>query len=103
MTGIMAEKVLKKTEKKLLDIRIRQCTYTIKKLSDQKDTLEKVLYENIPSVEKTQLEEFIACAYRKSFDATKTRHREKFDKLQQKTTDSGTGGQKDNSDYIEKR
>ena len=47
-------------EKKLLDIRIRQCTYTIKTLSDQKETLEKVLYENIPSVEKPQLEEFIA-------------------------------------------
>ena len=49
-------------------------------MSDQEDTLEKVLYENIPSVENLQLEEFIACAYKKSFDAVKTRQREKFSK-----------------------
>ena len=52
---IVAEKILKKTEKKCLDIRIWQCTYTIKKLSDQKDILEKDLYEKIPSAEKNTL------------------------------------------------
>ena len=61
------------------------------------------MYKNIPSAEKTQLEEFIAHAYRKSFDIAKTGQREKSSKLQQKTTESRTGGQKDNSDSIKKR
>ena len=82
--GIMAEKTLKKTVKKLLDIRIRQCTYMIKKLSDQKDILENDLYGKIPPAEKNLVEDFISHAYRKLFDMSKTRQRDKFSRLQEK-------------------
>ena len=86
-----------------MDIRKRQCTYTIKNMSDQKDSLEKDLYKKIPSEQKTKLKDFIVRAYRKSFDMTKTKQRDKFSKLQEKIVAFRTEEQKDDNDLIKKR
>ena len=56
-----------------------------------------------PSVEKTQLEDFITRAYRKSFDTTKTRQRDKFSRLQEKIARFRTEEQKDDSDSIKEK
>ena len=101
--GIVAEKVLKKTEKKLLDIRIQPCTYTIKKLSDQKDILEKDLYENIPSAEKNNSKNSLHVHTGSPLTPSKQDRGRNSQKLQQKTIGFRTKEQKDNSDSIKKR
>ena len=51
---------------------------------------------------KTQLEDFIVGSYRKLFDMTKTRQRDKFSKLQEKIVGFRTEEQNDDSESIRK-
>ena len=70
--GTAANKILKKSEKKLLEIRIRQCTFRIQKLEEEKKNLYE-LYSKIPEVDLPRFLAFTEWAYWKLFNENKTR------------------------------
>ena len=88
--GEAAQKILRKTEKKLLNVRIRQCNYTINKLEEGKSEIENKLFEQLSAWEKQEVSDFIAHAHNWTFDKTKTRHREKFERLKEKSEKQDT-------------
>ena len=93
--GDTAQKILRKTEKKLTNLRISQCTYTINKLEDRKKDLEDKLISQLTDEQGQEAKAFIAHAQSQVFESTKTRQREKFQRLlQQKTPSLSTNGDK---------
>ena len=80
--GKASERVLKQTERKLLEIRTRQCKFTIDKLCEQKETLKSKLFETIKTKEEQdEISNFLAHAHKTTFETAKSRQRNKFEKL----------------------
>ena len=79
--GKAAENVLNKAEKNLLEIRIRQCIFTIKKLSIEFENLETQLYTKITGNLQLRIREFLTKTKGKHFETVKNRQRSKFEKL----------------------
>ncbi|XP_072048791.1 uncharacterized protein [Amphiura filiformis] len=81
VTGIKANKVIHKAEKQLLDIRIRNCSFTISKLQDELQNLETNLFTAISDQEKQEVEQHLSRMRSQEFDKVKCKQREKFGKL----------------------
>ena len=82
--GDAAQKILRKTERKLTNIRISQCNFTVNKLEDQKKELEDKLFTKLSTEEKQEAKAFIAHAQSRTFELTKTKQRERFQRLLEK-------------------
>ena len=80
--GETSDKILRKTERKLLEVRIRQCTYTIDKLKGERSEARSKLESYLPAPLWTEVEMFTEHAHRQTFEETKTKQRGKFEKLQ---------------------
>ena len=101
--GESANKLLQKTEKKLLEIRSRQCNYTIDGLKEWKEFFKWELATKIPEVDKPRIEAFIVQTHRKSFEVNKQRQIDKFAKLQEYKLKSELDSTPERSDEIKKR
>ena len=88
--GITAQKIIKQAEKKLTNLRISQCSFTIDKLQDKKDELEINLFKHLSQEERQEVETFVARAQSYTFETTKTKQREKFNRLLEKNSQSKT-------------
>ena len=79
--GDAAQRILRQAEKKLLNVRIRQCTYTLDKLEDKNKTIKDDLCKHLSEGDQQEVTDFIAHAQSWQFEQTKTKQRLKFDKL----------------------
>ena len=79
--GTNAAIVLRKAEKRLLDIRVRQCSFTIAKLEEAYAKREAIVVSGIPaqnSTARNDVTEFLGRARSLAFEEVKTKHRERF-------------------------
>ena len=79
--GKAAGNILRKAEKKLLEIRIRQCTFTAKKLAIEYENLEAEICTKITGPLQLRIKDFLAQSKSKHCETVKKSQREKFDKL----------------------
>ena len=63
--------VIKKAEKKLLEIRVRQCSYTIKKLEEEKEKYELELFPKIPPADLSRYRDHLTHAQKHHFEVNK--------------------------------
>ena len=101
--GEAAQKILRKTEKKLLNVRIRQCTYTLEKLEEKKEATKDRVLKELSDNDKQEVEEFIAHAQAWQFEDTKSKQRQKFDKLWERLPNSTNSQGQDKYPNITKR
>ena len=71
--GIKASTILRKAEKKLLNIRISQCHFTVNKLQDEKELLEANLRTKLTETEMEEVTAFIEHAHETTFRETRER------------------------------
>ena len=71
--GIKASTILRKAEKKLLNIRISQCHFTVNKLQDEKELLEVNLRTKLTETEMEEVTAFIEHAHETTFRETRER------------------------------
>ena len=71
--GIKASTILRKAEKKLLNIRISQCHFTVNKLQDEKELLEANLHTKLTETEMEEVTAFIEHAHETTFRETRER------------------------------
>ncbi|XP_072025382.1 uncharacterized protein [Amphiura filiformis] len=82
VTGIKANKVIHKAEKQLLDIRIRNCSFTISKLQDELQNSETELVSAIDDhQQQQQVETHLSRMRSTEFENVKGKQRDKFAKL----------------------
>ena len=82
--GVKAEKVLAKAERQLLDIRIRQSTYTVNQLKKKTEELKASLFSTVSNHIKTEIEKLIEQAHKRESEETKSRQQRKFNSLLEK-------------------
>ena len=82
VNGLKASRILKKTERRLLNIRIAQCTFTIRKLKDERTKIEEELYGKVGDASE-KLQQHIEAIYKWKFEETKTSQKKKFEKLRE--------------------
>ena len=81
ITGTKASVILHSAERKLLNVRIHQCTFTINKLKDVLSNHKQTLASILDPATFTEVETFLAHAHEHTSAETKTRQKQKFDKL----------------------
>ena len=87
--GVQAENTLHKTELKLLEIRIRQCIFTLKKLRIEEENAIRDLNTKLSKPEVSRFRDYLSKAKQKHFEKVKSRQQDKFNKLlASKFTDS---------------
>ena len=101
--GEAAQKILRKTEKKLLNVRIRQCSYTLEKLEEKRVISKDRLFVQLSHQERQEVEEFITHAQSWQFEDTKSKHRQKFDQLLERQSVPNTSQGKEKYPNITKR
>ena len=69
--GTEARKILCKAEKRLLEVRIRHCNFTIAKLKAAYDSLTSDLYSRVDQEEATEVETFLTHAHNHRFTSVK--------------------------------
>ena len=82
--GTNAAIVLRKAEKRLLNIRVRQCSFTIAKLEEEYAKREAIVVGGIPaqnSTARNDVTEFLGRTRSLAFEEVKRKHREKFANL----------------------
>ena len=79
--GAQADKILKKTELNLLEIRIRQSIFTLKKLRIEEENAVRDLNAKLSEPEVTRLHDYLSKTKQKHFDKVKSRQQGKFVKL----------------------
>ena len=82
--GATADKILRKAEKNLLEVRIRHCTFTLRKLRIEEETLTSILDTKIPEPELSEAKTFLANQKQRRFDVVKKRQQSKFARLSAK-------------------
>ena len=85
VTGVRALHIVKKAELQLLGVRIRQCTYTIKKLNESLTTDKQQLEAILNSDEMAETERLLTAAQRHTFEETRSRQQSKFERLYNKS------------------
>ena len=85
VTGARAQHIVKKAELQLLGVRIRQCTYTIKKLNESLTTDKQQLEAILNSDEMAETERPLTAAQRHTFGETRSRQQSKFERLYNKS------------------
>ena len=85
MKGIKASTILRKAEKKLLNIRISRCHFTVEKLQDEKELLETNLHMKLTEMEMDEH------AHETTFRVTRERQQRKYDQLLSKQQQGGHG------------
>jgi hypothetical protein len=81
--------IIKKTEKRLLRIRIAHCSFTIKSLSDKIQATKTELFETADEELTAAILSHLKTGFEREFTKTKQRQREKLQRLKQKTEESG--------------
>ena len=85
VTGVRAQHIVKKAELQLLGVRIRQCTYTIKKLNESLTTDKQQLEVILNSDEMAETERLLMGARKHTFEETRSRQQSKFERLYNKS------------------
>ena len=85
VTGIRAQHIIKKAELQLLGVRIQQCTYTIKNLSESLTMDKQQLEAILNSDEMVETERMLTAAQRQTFEETRSRQQSKFERLYNKS------------------
>ena len=85
VNGTSADKILRKAEKQLMEVRIRTCKHNIDRLSQEKQDMESDIRSKIPVQDWQRIEAFIARAQADAHFVNKTRQRAKFEKLSRKS------------------
>ena len=101
--GIKASTILRKAEKKLLNIRISQCHFTVNKLQDEKELLEANLRTKLTETEMEEVTAFIEHAHETTFRETRERQQRKYDQLLSKQQHGADSPQLDDPDNITER
>ena len=70
---VNAATILRKAEKKLLNIRISQCQFTVNKLQDEKEALETNLHTKLTEAEMVEVTAFTDHAQEAVFQETRER------------------------------
>ena len=99
--GIKASTILREAEKKLLNIRISQCHFTVKKLQDEKELLEANLNTKLTETEMEEVTAFIEHAHETTFQ--ETWERRKYDQLLSKQQHGADSPQLDDPVNITER
>ena len=88
--GSTAKDILHKAEKKLIEVRIRQCNFTLQKLKIEEENALSQLYTQLKEPDTLQLREVLMKSKQTQFEEVKTRQRSKFDTLiaKKKCTDN---------------
>jgi hypothetical protein len=81
VTGTKADQIIHKTERQLLDIRIRNCSFTVSKLQDDLQNLESVLFSAIEETKHPEVKQHILRMRTNEFENVKDKQRDKFAKL----------------------
>ena len=79
--GVKAETILRKAEKRLLDLRVRHCSYTIAKLKDDLLSKEAILYEALSRDTQQAVRQYLERRRNSIFQAVKDKQLDKFAKL----------------------
>ena len=79
--GVTADKILKKAEKNLLEVRIRHCAFTLKKLRIEEEKLTSELDTKIPEPMLSETKTFLANQKQRHFEVVKKRQQTKFARL----------------------
>ena len=85
VAGVRAQHIVKKAEVQLLGVRIRQCTYTIKKLNESLTTDKQQLEAILNSDEMAETERLLMGARKLTFEETRSRQQIKFERLYNKS------------------
>ena len=85
VTGVRAQHIVKKAELQLLGVRIRQRTYTIKKLNEPLTTDKQQLEAILNSDEIAETERLLMGARKHTFEETRSRQQSKFERLYNKS------------------
>ena len=101
--GTTAQKILKQAEKKLTNLRISQCSFTINKLEDRKKEIEDELFKKLSAKDREEVQSFVLEAQAYTFESTKTRQRQKFDQLMEKNNRSSLSANEKKYSNITKR
>ena len=81
ITGNKANKILNKAEKKLLNIRISKCSFTIEKLRNELSETEAILFSSVSKETGQRLRTHLDDMRKRCFEEMKCKQREKFRKL----------------------
>ena len=87
IVGIRANKILSRAEHQLLDVRIRQCDYTIKKLTEEKVNLISKLDGILSPQLQAEVKALLLSAHAHTYESTKMAHRARIERLIQKHQD----------------
>ena len=86
--GSKARTILDKAEKKLLELRVRDCSYNIKKFQGERDQIRKSLSDAIVDpVTRQRTFQHLERMRTAIFDSVKYKQQEKFDRLVTKKRD----------------
>ena len=87
-------KIIRNAEKKLLQERIRQCDFTIRKCEENLNALKLSLQSKVSIEMNDRILALFSKTHSTFFEKSKNRQRQKFDRLQstQKTKSSATNG-----------
>eukprot|EP00918_Siedleckia_nematoides_P099043 GHVU01216749.1.p2 GENE.GHVU01216749.1~~GHVU01216749.1.p2 ORF type:complete len:210 (+),score=16.41 GHVU01216749.1:99-728(+) len=88
IAGIKADKIIKKAEKQLLKVRIRQCTYTINKLAETIATQKAELVAILQMTEMNDVTRVLETAHAAMSEVTKRKQMNKFERLNKKTSEN---------------
>ncbi|XP_072051992.1 uncharacterized protein [Amphiura filiformis] len=84
--GPRADKIIRGTERKLLNERVRQINFTINNLNKKKEAISRDLNDQLPREIYNRVIEFTEHAQLAQHDITKTRQVAKFDRLESKAS-----------------
>ena len=101
--GIKASTILRNAERKLLNIRISQCHFTVSKLQNEKELLEANRRTKLTETEMEELTAFIEHAHETTFRETRERQQRKYDQLLSKQQHGADIPQLDEPDNITER
>ena len=79
--GIKADKIIRKAERQLLQERIRQCEYTLKKINDDLQKKQEWINSKTEPELSNRITDALTHAHETEFERCKQRHRTKFEKL----------------------
>ncbi|XP_078352286.1 uncharacterized protein LOC144636970 [Oculina patagonica] len=84
MKGIKTTRIIHNAERKLLQERIRQCDFTIRKYEENMEELKSSLQSKVSTEINNRILTLFANTHSSHFEEAKSRQRHKFDRLQSK-------------------
>ena len=98
-----AEKIVKKAEMSLLEIRIRHCNFTIKKLKIEEENELALMDTKLSEDERSECKDFLSKQHQTAFEQVRDRQKKKFAGLLAKNQPNTDSNKKDTHAELHER